>query len=61
MSKAGSPRKRRLTLDDATPTLMINYKYGYGAAVSVIMMLVTLIPAILYIRHTVRHENSVLL
>ena len=40
---------------------MINYKYGYGAAVSVIMMLVTLIPAILYIRHTVRHENSVLL
>lgn len=40
---------------------MINYKYGYGAAVSVIMMLVTLIPAILYIRHTVRHENPVLL
>lgn len=40
---------------------MVNFKYGYGAAISVVMMMVTLIPAMLYIRHTVRHESSALM
>lgn len=35
---------------------MTNFKYGYGAAISVVMMLVTLVPAILYICHTVKNE-----
>lgn len=35
---------------------MTNFRYGYGASISVIMMMVTLIPAILYIRHTIKNE-----
>lgn len=35
---------------------MTNFKYGYGASISVVMMMVTLVPAILYIRHTVKNE-----
>lgn len=37
---------------------MTNFKYGYGAAISVVMMLVTLIPAVCYIRHTVKNEPN---
>ena len=37
---------------------MTNFKYGYGAAISVIMMTVTMIPAIIYIRHAIKNEPS---
>ncbi len=35
---------------------MTNFKYGYGAAISVVMMMVTMIPSVIYIRHAIRNE-----
>lgn len=37
---------------------MTNFKYGYGASISVIMMLVTLVPAILYVTRVVRQQDA---
>jgi len=35
-----------------------NFKYGYGAAISVVMLLVVLVPALIYIRRTMMAENQ---
>ena len=35
---------------------MTNFKYGYGAAISVVMMMVTMVPAVIYIRHAIKNE-----
>jgi multiple sugar transport system permease protein len=37
---------------------MTNFKYGYGAAISVVMMIVTLIPALMYISRVIRQQND---
>ena len=40
---------------------MIKFKYGYGAAISVIMVLVTAVPAALYISRIIRHQDDFVL
>ncbi len=40
---------------------MINFKYGYGAAISVVMVLVTLVPALMYISRVIRQQNDLVI
>lgn len=40
---------------------MTNFKYGYGAAISVVMVIITLIPALMYINRVVRHQNDLII
>lgn len=36
----------------------VNFKYGYAASISVVMLLIVLVPALIYIRNTMAEENS---
>ena len=37
----------------------INFKYSYGAAISVVMMLIVLFPVILYLRKTLNADRNI--
>lgn len=37
---------------------MTNFKYGYGAAISVVMVTITLIPALMYISRVIRQHSE---
>jgi ABC-type sugar transport system permease subunit len=37
---------------------MTNFKYGYGAAISVVMVLVTLVPALMYINRVIHQQSE---
>jgi ABC-type sugar transport system permease subunit len=37
---------------------MTSFKYGYGAAISVVMVAITLVPALMYINRVIRQHSE---
>lgn len=58
VTRGGPQRSTELIAVRVYTEVMNNFNYGYGAAISVIMLLVVLVPAILYVKKAMSEENS---